>query len=80
MQILPSDILRIAPDHPQSEVQGTGFREGRTRAIEAFERHYVEKVLFEAGGNVTRAAQVAEKDRRAFGRLIKRYNISRHSL
>jgi DNA-binding NtrC family response regulator len=78
-QILPSDILRVAPNS-QSGVQGAGFREARTQAIEAFERRYVEDVLLDAGGNVTRAARVAQKDRRAFGRLIKRYNINRDPL
>jgi len=34
-------------------------------------------MLRSAAGNVTRAAQLAGKDRRVFGRLMKRHNISR---
>jgi len=38
---------------------------------------YVEDLMRECGGNVSRAARLAEKDRRAFGRLVKRYGIRR---
>jgi two-component system response regulator GlrR len=51
------------------------FREGRSRAIEAFEKRYVEELLHKHRGNVTRAAVEAGKDRRAFGRLKKKYSI-----
>lgn len=51
------------------------FREGRSRAIEAFEKRYVEELLHKHDGNVTRAAHEAGKDRRAFGRLKKKYSI-----
>jgi transcriptional regulator with GAF, ATPase, and Fis domain len=46
-------------------------------ALEAFERSYVENLLRKHNGNVTRSAREAKKDRRAFGRLIKRYQIDR---
>jgi transcriptional regulator with GAF, ATPase, and Fis domain len=36
--------------------------------------------LRKADGNVTRAARLAQKDRRVFGRLMKRYDIRRDSL
>lgn len=51
------------------------FREGRSRAIEAFEKRYVEELLHKHRGNVTHAALEAGKDRRAFGRLKKKYSI-----
>lgn len=51
------------------------FRERRSRAIEAFEKRYVEELLHKHRGNVTRAAHEAGKDRRAFGRLKKKYSI-----
>jgi DNA-binding NtrC family response regulator len=53
------------------------FRKGRSRAIEAFEKRYVEELLHKHRGNVTRAALEAGKDRRAFGRLKKKYSIER---
>jgi DNA-binding NtrC family response regulator len=56
------------------------FREARARTIEAFERNFVMDALRKADGNVTRAARLAQKDRRVFGRLMKRYDIRRDSL
>ena len=45
--------------------------------LEAFDRGYIEDMLRKAGGNVTEAARLANKDRRVFGRMMKRYNILR---
>jgi transcriptional regulator with GAF, ATPase, and Fis domain len=36
--------------------------------------------MHETGGNVSRAARLAHKERRAFGRLVKRYGIKRDDL
>jgi DNA-binding NtrC family response regulator len=49
------------------------FRIEKRRAIESFERSYVQRMMAECNGNVTRAAHEAGKDRRAFGRLAKKY-------
>ena len=56
------------------------FREARARTIESFERDFVVDALRRADGNVTRAASLVQKDRRVFGRLMKRYNIRRDSV
>jgi two-component system, NtrC family, response regulator GlrR len=56
------------------------FREERARVVMAFERGYVEEMLRRAAGNVTRAARLAGKDRRVFGRLMKRHNVMRDQL
>jgi two-component system response regulator GlrR len=56
------------------------FREARARTIEAFERDFVVDALRKANGNVTRAAHLVHKDRRVFGRLMKRYHIQRDSV
>jgi len=55
------------------------FRDLRAAAVETFERRYVEDLLRAHGGNVTRAARAAQKDRRVLGRLIKKYGINRTS-
>src|SRR5262249_13867187 len=52
------------------------FNHARVRAVEAFEKRYVETLLRKHNGNVTRAAIEAGKDRRAFGRLKKKYGIT----
>jgi two-component system response regulator GlrR len=61
----------LEPGHSES------FGQARSRVIEVFERLYVEDVLRRNGGNVTRAAREACKERRAFGRLVKKYSIRR---
>jgi DNA-binding NtrC family response regulator len=56
---------------------GGNFRQERARAVTAFERSYIEEMLRRAAGNVTQAARLAGKDRRVFGRLMKRHNVRR---
>jgi DNA-binding NtrC family response regulator len=52
------------------------FRTGRSRAIARFEADYVRRMLERHNGNVTRAARDAGKERRAFGRLAKKYRTA----
>lgn len=72
--ILPSAISFSAREQ-SVETSSEDFQQGRSRAIEAFEKRYVEDLLQKHRGNVTRAALEAGKDRRAFGRLKKKYSI-----
>jgi DNA-binding NtrC family response regulator len=53
------------------------FGAAKARAIEEFERSYLSRALAESGGNVSVAARNAGKERRAFGRLLKKYGIDR---
>jgi len=77
-EILPSDIGDAEESASEaSERSHDTFRQARSRAIESFERRYVEQLMLETGGNVSRAARLAGKERRAFGRLVKRYAIKR---
>ena len=55
----------------------SNFQRARQRTIESFEQRFVTDLLRKHQGNVTRAAQKAGKDRRDFGRLIKKYGIKR---
>jgi two-component system, NtrC family, response regulator GlrR len=48
----------------------------KMRVIENFDRAYLRRVLAVTRGNVTQAARLAGKERRAFGKLIRRYSIS----
>ena len=51
------------------------YKSARARALEAFDRQYIAEVLARTRGNVTRAARLAGKERRALGKMIKRYAI-----
>jgi two-component system, NtrC family, response regulator GlrR len=78
-------VIRLGAPEPRPEdapertstTPAVRFGEAKTRAVRAFERDYLLDALASAGGNVTRAAQLAGKERRAFGKLLKKYGIER---
>ena len=51
------------------------LKESKRRLVDAFEREYLSRLIAEAGGNVTRAALCAQKDRREFGKLLKKHGL-----
>ena len=61
--------LSSAPLHTPAGAAAEGpalhFRAARADAVAAFEQRYVEQLLRRHGGNITRAAEEARKDRRA---------------
>lgn len=75
-QILPRDIVLLSSAGAPAPLSSC-FQKARASTIESFERLYVEDMLRKHCGNVTRAAREAQKDRRAFGRLVKKYSINR---
>jgi two-component system response regulator GlrR len=78
-------VIRIDPrrvpistaDFPPETNCGACFKEARVRALKEFEGDYVRRMLTMTRGNVTEAARQAGKDRRVFGRLMKKYGIER---
>ena len=58
----------------------SSFRHAKAEALRAFERDYALIVMRQAGGNVTQAARLAGKERRAFGKLIKKHGIDPQNL
>ncbi len=57
-----------------------GFKSGRSQAIEQFERQALLSYLVEAGGNISRAAVLAQIPRRTFHRLMARHKLSAQAL
>ena len=51
------------------------YQEAKARALRQFECDYLQRALRQAAGNVTRAAQLAGKERRAFGKLMKKHGL-----
>ncbi len=47
----------------------------KAEMIRSFEHDYLERVMREAAGNVTHAARIAGKDRRDFGKLLKKHGF-----
>jgi len=81
-QILPEHIVLpgFAVEADMAEQVESGFRSAKQSVIERFERAYVEDLMVRFKGNVTKAAREAGKERRAFGRLIKKYGLGNDSL
>jgi DNA-binding NtrC family response regulator len=74
--VRPEDVPVARPHAGARRVRDSFARE-KAAAIEAFEKTYVTELLREHRGNVTHAARQARTDRRAFGRLVKKYGIAK---
>ena len=62
------------PAAPQED-ESMSFNEIKRRTVEAFERKYLTRLMERSRGNVTHAAQMAHKERRDIGKLLKKYQI-----
>jgi DNA-binding NtrC family response regulator len=77
--------LAPQPDAPMPASTAAGvegladmdMKTAKAAVIERFERDYLEQLITATGGNVSAAAQRAGKERRAFGKLLKKYGIER---
>ena len=82
--ILAADERRIDESHielPGGNVAmplRKSFREAKAAAVEHFERHYLEQTLALCRGNISGAARVARKNRRAFWELLRKHHIDAH--
>lgn len=53
------------------------FQKAKAEVIENFERRYLTSLMERSRGNVSEAARLAGKERRALGKLLKKYGINR---
>src|SRR5262245_3189477 len=72
--VAPED-LGIPLPLPAPPASGTSLRQAKAQIIADFERKYLTDLLRVHQGSVTRAALAAQKERRAFGRLLKKYDL-----
>jgi DNA-binding NtrC family response regulator len=81
-------VLSLGATHPLAEgstvaPQGDAcsaalsFAKAKADAIAQFERSYLRQALCAAEGNITLAARQCGKERRSFGKLLKKYGIDR---
>ncbi|HEX7027736.1 MAG TPA: sigma-54 dependent transcriptional regulator [Gammaproteobacteria bacterium] len=61
-----------------SNLHTLAFNAAKLRVIEDFEKRYLHRVMKETQGNVSLAARHACKERRALGKLLKKYGIDRN--
>lgn len=57
-----------------------GFQEMKARVVGEFERAYLSQILSANQGNVSKAARAAQKERRAFQRLLQKHGLQRGDL
>jgi DNA-binding NtrC family response regulator len=58
------------------DLESQRYRQLKSKAIDRFEQTYVRRLLLIHGGNITKAAQGAGKDRRAFWELMRKHGIT----
>lgn len=56
------------------------FQDAKDRIVSEFERTYIRSLLLSCHGNISQAARMARKNRRAFWELIRKHHISARSL
>lgn len=66
-----SQRLPASPDPAQETMQAS-----KARLIDNFERHYVDRALAVARGNISEAARLSGKHRRAFFELLRKYGFN----
>lgn len=81
------DVLRLAPpagligerrrltDRRGAEFAGLTYAHAKSRVLEQFDRQYLDSLMAQAMGNVSRAARMSGKERRALGKLLKKHGI-----
>jgi len=67
---------RHRPDRRMPDFDGVELAKAKARMVQEFERSYLHRLMSKAEGNVTRAALLAGKERRALGKLLKKYGMS----
>jgi two-component system response regulator GlrR len=71
-------VLTRSSDTPATRAAET-FRRAKANAVARFEASYVRDLLAAYGGNISRAARAAAKNRRAFWELIRKHGIDARS-
>jgi two-component system response regulator GlrR len=65
------DIALPGPACPSGE----SFQQAKAKIVEQFERDYIQRLLVSYNGNISKAAQAARKNRRAFWELIRKHHV-----
>jgi two-component system, NtrC family, response regulator GlrR len=68
------DALDLDGEGPEPMAEES-FRAAKARIVENFERTYIEQALLTCAGNITNAARLAKKNRRAFWELLRKHRI-----
>jgi DNA-binding NtrC family response regulator len=72
------ELVWSSESSPAPEEPLTSYAAAKAAAVADFDRRFLRELLTRAAGNVTRAAAEAGKERRALGRLVKKYGLRSH--
>jgi DNA-binding NtrC family response regulator len=78
LHMVPTAAASAPMLSPAAQGPTPPFNQARALALNRFEQQYLHELMAAATGNVTHAAKLAGKERRALGRLLKRHGIDRH--
>jgi two-component system, NtrC family, response regulator GlrR len=67
-----SDIVLSRPQTPERQ---ESLRQAKAKVVEHFEKTYIQDLLAAYRGNISRAAEAAQKHRRVFWQLIRKHHI-----
>ena len=71
----PTTLSALQEKNASFEPAERSFMAARKRSMSQFEAAYLRVALDRAGGNVSRAAETAEVDRKTFYRLLRKHNL-----
>ncbi len=73
-----TDPEKLADEAPESD--DASYYAARDRLLARFDRRYLTRVVMRAGGNLSKAARLAQVDRTTFYRLMERHGLQRDLL
>ena len=73
----PLTNRRKVPDRRKRFDPDQSFRDAKQRTIDQFEQCYLSDILERVRGNVSQAAKLAHKERRSFGKLLKKHGLDK---
>src|SRR2546425_3727543 len=73
-----TDPEKLADEEPEGNE--ASYYSARDRLLARFDRRYLTRVVMRAGGNLSKAARLAQVDRTTFYRLMERHGLQRDLL
>ncbi len=77
--LLPRAPVQLDADSYYVDITGVNwdatFSDAKGIVLDAFEKNYITHILSRADGNISKAAKMAGKERRALGKLIKKHGL-----
>ena len=70
------DVPVVAAAAAAAAAGRDSFKDAKARTVAEFEKQYLSELLVSHDGNITRAAQAAKKNRRAFWQLLRKHHIN----